>query len=275
LRPKVHGTYVLADVLRDQKLDFLALCSSLQALVGGLGQVDYCAASAVLDAYAQAQWAAGNRSVVSIDWDAWQQVGMAVNTPVPEDMRREREESLQRAILPSEGTTVFGCVLGTELPQIAVYAQPFDAIVEAARGRRRSTNPVVVAARERRPRHTRPPLANPYVAARTRMERSVCEVFEDVLGLEAVGIHDSFFDLGGHSLLAVRLMKGVNDALQTQIPVAKLYEGLTVEFLVSIAAPIGNLDSTDSGDPDVGEKRREKARQQREHQQRRRVALGR
>ena len=63
LRPKVHGTYVLADVLRHQKLDFLVLCSSLQALVGGLGQVDYCAASAVLDAYAQAQWAAGNRSV--------------------------------------------------------------------------------------------------------------------------------------------------------------------------------------------------------------------
>ena len=103
----------------------------------------------------------------------------------------------------------------------------------------------------------------------------MCEVFQDVLGLEAVGIHDSFFDLGGHSLLAMRLMKRVNDALQTQIPVAKLYEGLTVEFLVSIAAPLGDVDTVDVGDADVAEKRREKARQQREHQQRRRVALGR
>jgi acyl transferase domain-containing protein len=274
LRPKVHGTYVLADVLSDQKLDFFVLCSSLQALVGGLGQVDYCAASAVLDAYAQGQWAAGNRTVVSIDWDAWQQVGMAVNTPVPEDMRREREASLQRAILPSEGTTVFACVLEAQLPQVAVYAQPFDTIVEAARGRRRSMQPTAVAVQER-PRHPRPPLASPYVAARTSTERSVCEVFEDVLGLEAVGIHDSFFELGGHSLLAVRLMKRVNDVLQTQIPVAKLYEGLTVEFLVSLASPVADVETADVGDADAAEKRREKARLQREHQQRRRVALGR
>jgi acyl transferase domain-containing protein len=274
LRPKVHGTYVLDAVLRGHELDFFVLCSSLQVLVGGVGQIDYCAANAVLDAYAHAQWAAGNRSVVSIDWDAWQQVGMAVNTPVPEDMRREREESLQRAILPSEGTTVFGYVLGTELPQIAVYAQPFDAVVDAARGRR-PVAPPASATHEGRQRHPRPTLASPYVAPRNRMERSVCEVFEDVLGLEAVGIHDSFFDLGGHSLLAMRLMKRVNDALQTQIPVAKLYEGLTVEFLVSIAAPIGDVDTADVGDADVAEKRREKARLQREHQQRRRVALGR
>ncbi len=274
LRPKVHGTYVLDAVLRNHELDFFVLCSSLQVLVGGVGQIDYCAANAVLDAYAHAQWAAGNRSVVSIDWDAWQQVGMAVNTPVPEDMRREREESLQRAILPSEGTTVFGCVLGTELPQIAVYAQPFDAVADAARGRR-PVEPQAAATQEGRQRHPRPTLASPYVAPRNRMERRVCEVFEDVLGLEAVGIHDSFFDLGGHSLLAMRLMKRVNDALQTQIPVAKLYEGLTVDFLVSLAAPIGELETADVGDADVAEKRREKARQQREHQQRRRVALGR
>ncbi|MBO1350237.1 MAG: KR domain-containing protein [Hormoscilla sp. GUM202] len=42
------------------------------------GQVDYCAANAFLDAFAQYKTAKGTFTV-SIDWDAWQEVGMAVD----------------------------------------------------------------------------------------------------------------------------------------------------------------------------------------------------
>src|SRR5690606_33476437 len=39
-----------------------------------------------------------------------------------------------------------------------------------------------------------------YVAPRSRMERTVAEIWRQVLDLERVGVHDGFFELGGHSL---------------------------------------------------------------------------
>ena len=60
------------------RLDFLLLCSSTVALVGGPGQADYAAANAFLDAYATAH--AGDGRVISIGWDKWEQVGMAQAT---------------------------------------------------------------------------------------------------------------------------------------------------------------------------------------------------
>ncbi|WP_395793462.1 thioesterase domain-containing protein, partial [Aquimonas sp.] len=48
-----------------------------------------------------------------------------------------------------------------------------------------------------------------YVAPRTAIEEALCALWQDVLGLERVGIHDNFFDLGGHSLLLVQLYAGM------------------------------------------------------------------
>jgi phthiocerol/phenolphthiocerol synthesis type-I polyketide synthase E len=76
LAPKVDGTLVLAEVLADQDLDFLILCSSLNAILGGPGQVDYAAANAFLGAFAEAASTA-RWPVVAIDWDTWRGVGMA------------------------------------------------------------------------------------------------------------------------------------------------------------------------------------------------------
>src|SRR5262249_9666396 len=50
--PKVQGTLVLEALLRETKLDFFAVCSSLASLLGGFGQADYCAANCFLDAFA-------------------------------------------------------------------------------------------------------------------------------------------------------------------------------------------------------------------------------
>jgi phthiocerol/phenolphthiocerol synthesis type-I polyketide synthase E len=78
LAPKIRGTLALDAALAGQPLDFLLLCSSTIAVLGGLGQVDYCAANSFLDAFAQERALRGDSCVVSINWGAWQEVGMAV-----------------------------------------------------------------------------------------------------------------------------------------------------------------------------------------------------
>jgi phthiocerol/phenolphthiocerol synthesis type-I polyketide synthase E len=80
LMPKVQGTRVLEAIFQDISLDFLVLCSSLASATGGLGQVDYCAANAFMDAFAHARNGRNGTMTVSVNWDAWAKVGMAVNT---------------------------------------------------------------------------------------------------------------------------------------------------------------------------------------------------
>ncbi len=76
--PKVDGTYVLDSLLKEEHLDFFVLCSSLASELGGAGQVDYCAANAFQDSYAQFKARQNGTRVVSIGWDKWEDVGMAV-----------------------------------------------------------------------------------------------------------------------------------------------------------------------------------------------------
>jgi acyl transferase domain-containing protein/acyl carrier protein len=83
LAPKVYGTLVLNRVLQGLELDFFVLCSSLASVVGVPGQVAYCGANAFLDAFAQANAARGGPFTVSINWDAWNRVGMTAR-PLPD-----------------------------------------------------------------------------------------------------------------------------------------------------------------------------------------------
>ncbi len=76
--PKVKGTMVLDSLLDDGELDFFMLCSSLASVIGVPGQVDYCAANSFLDAYAQFRARRKGAFTVSVNWDAWAEVGMAV-----------------------------------------------------------------------------------------------------------------------------------------------------------------------------------------------------
>ncbi len=78
LRPKVHGTLILDELLSDEPPDFLVLFSSISAVLGLQGQVDYAAANAFLDAFAHRPQSTRTR-VISTNWCAWRDVGLAVS----------------------------------------------------------------------------------------------------------------------------------------------------------------------------------------------------
>lgn len=76
LRSKLVGTLVLDEIFAERDLDFIVLYSSTSAFFGLPGQIDYTAANAFLDAFAQARTEAGI-NYISINWPAWKQTGMA------------------------------------------------------------------------------------------------------------------------------------------------------------------------------------------------------
>ncbi|ELB88764.1 non-ribosomal peptide synthetase, partial [Rhodococcus wratislaviensis IFP 2016] len=68
------------------------------------------------------------------------------------------------------------------------------------------------------------------------LERTIVDIFADVLGIERIGIDDNFFDLGGNSLVATRVTARLRDALDTDIGVRALFEAPDVRSLAARVA---------------------------------------
>ncbi|MGV9763938.1 type I polyketide synthase [Micromonospora tulbaghiae] len=114
LAPKLAGTLALARVFGDLPLDFVVLCSSITAVIGGFGQVDYCAANNFLDAFARS--GTGFRApVVSQNWGGWAEVGMAVETAAPAAFRAAGRDTVTTAVTHPVLTTMVAGPDGTVL----------------------------------------------------------------------------------------------------------------------------------------------------------------
>jgi hypothetical protein len=72
-----------------------------------------------------------------------------------------------------------------------------------------------------------------YVAPGTETERTLAAIWQEVLGVTRVGIHDNFFDLGGHSLLATKGIARMNAVLHSEFPVVMFFEYPTIAEQVS------------------------------------------
>jgi thioesterase domain-containing protein/acyl carrier protein len=81
-----------------------------------------------------------------------------------------------------------------------------------------------------------------YRAPATAVEEIVAGIYARVLGLERVGVDDSFFDLGGDSLSAMRLVAAVNSSLDAELAVRTVFDAPTV---AGLAQQVGSADTAD------------------------------
>jgi acyl carrier protein len=70
-----------------------------------------------------------------------------------------------------------------------------------------------------------------YVAPRSAMERTIANIWQEVLKVEKVGVSDNFFGLGGHSLLLVRAHSKVTEALRVKLSMIEMFKYPTVNAL--------------------------------------------
>ncbi|MCX6046447.1 MAG: SDR family NAD(P)-dependent oxidoreductase, partial [Chloroflexi bacterium] len=114
---KVTGSWHLHRLTQQRPLDFFVLFSSVTALFGNLGQANYAAASAFLDAFAHYRQAQGLPGV-SINWGAWAEVGVVA------DLVRSHQRQLAAqgygAILPAQGMAALAYLLKQPAAQIGV-----------------------------------------------------------------------------------------------------------------------------------------------------------
>jgi NAD(P)-dependent dehydrogenase (short-subunit alcohol dehydrogenase family) len=233
MTPKIRGTLVLDALLKNTQLDFFLLCSSLASILGGPGQVDYCAGNTFLDAYANAATSGNAQHVVSLNWDRWQETGMAVNTHVPADMQRRRAESLEYGLLSQEGVQAFRRALGSARPQIAISTLDLQSLLQAS-----VAAPKQPGRSEPVDRHTsqhpRPPLTTAYAKAQKGVEQTIVGIWQELFGIMPIGIYDDFFELGGHSLLAIQLSSRLSEAFALDLPVRAIFDAPTAAQLARV-----------------------------------------
>jgi phthiocerol/phenolphthiocerol synthesis type-I polyketide synthase E len=239
LAPKTAGVRNLLAALLPDEADFLLLCSSLASLVPTYGQADYAAANAYLDAVAAAENARGARFTLSVNWDMWNGVGMADEAAVPEDLQAFQRTMLDGALTPAQGARAFAVLLDGA-PGQAVVARAGTTLTAdgtlAAPGRPAPAEPTGAAA-------PRPDLSTPYTAPRTETEERLAALYQQLLGLEQVGVYDDFLELGGHSLLAAQVVARLRAEFDVQVPARLFFEGgriadLAVEIEERILAEV-------------------------------------
>ncbi len=235
LRPKVEGALVLDEIFDDAELDFMVLFSSVTAILVQLGQADYAAANAFLDFFAHERSARRGRRTLAINWDAWREVGMAVTTEVPEELRGWRQESLRQGLSSEEGVEAFARILASGYPQTVVSRESFAARL-ADHTRKRALDELEEAAQER-PAHARPDLASAFTAPRNDTEETLAAIWREHLKLEEVGIDDNFFDLGGNSLMGLKLLSQIKKELGAEMTEVTLFDRPTIRSLATFLAP--------------------------------------
>ncbi|MCP4108164.1 MAG: AMP-binding protein, partial [Desulfobacteraceae bacterium] len=73
-----------------------------------------------------------------------------------------------------------------------------------------------------------------YIAPRNEAEEKLVKIWEEILILDKIGIHDNFFDLGGHSLKATRLVSRISKDLGVGISLKDIFSNPTIESIASL-----------------------------------------
>lgn len=229
LAPKLQGTRALLAALAGQPLDFMLLCSSLAAVAGGLGRIDYAAANACLDALAVAHGRTAGWPLISVGWDGWRGVGMAAGTSMPEGV----------GIAPEQGVHLFERILaGPVQPHVCVsttdletrrhadLAELLDQALPAAATTAATAGPA--------PTQARPGGMAGFVAPEGDLETGLAALWSGFLGVAPVGAEDNLFELGGDSLMAIQLLARVRQAYGVEIHPAALLRTPTVRRLAEL-----------------------------------------
>ncbi len=70
-----------------------------------------------------------------------------------------------------------------------------------------------------------------FIEAKTPMQKSLVDIWKELLGVDRIGIKDNFFDLGGHSLIVTQMISRIREEFGIELPVRKIFENPTIEFL--------------------------------------------
>ncbi|MDF1669401.1 MAG: SDR family NAD(P)-dependent oxidoreductase [Roseovarius sp.] len=129
--------------------------------------------------------------------------------------------NISQGIRPQDGAEALSRALALNMAQVTVSSLDLAGLVAQA-------DAATVRDTSEAQSFERPDLDGDYLAPRTATEQALADHWAKLLGVNPIGIEDSFFDLGGHSLIAVRLFAMIKKDWGIQFPISVLFEAPTI-----------------------------------------------
>jgi NAD(P)-dependent dehydrogenase (short-subunit alcohol dehydrogenase family)/acyl carrier protein len=245
---KVRGTYSLQRALEGRDYDFVLLFSSNVSVLGGLGSTAYAAANLFMDAFVTSAHVAGERWI-SANWDGWlSDESSALSTSLQTSID-------QYAMQPTESVEAFRrLVTTTTSEQVVVSTGHLPTRMDLWINRLTGDDT------DEPTRYPRPDLGTEYAPPENEVQKRIVTIWQELLGIDELGIHDNFFDLGGNSLIGLKVLSRLKKELGIEIPVVSLFEGPTAAALAQVIDQSENGQVSYQSSVDRGARRRERHR---------------
>ncbi|MEH2121102.1 SDR family NAD(P)-dependent oxidoreductase [Nostoc sp.] len=179
------------------------------------------------------------RTAIATFSDLWHSASDGLKKKTTTPVNTYQRQLLQRGLSPKEGVEAFSRIIGNTLCQVLVSTYDFRVQVKPDL---LDSSPNLQEATKKdnssKPTHPRPELSSAYVAPTNDIERKLANLFQEFLGIEQVGVHDSFFALGGDSLIGTVLISQLRKNFQIEVPVDSLFEAPTVGKLALVIEEI-------------------------------------
>ncbi|WP_407883155.1 SDR family NAD(P)-dependent oxidoreductase, partial [Scytonema sp. NUACC26] len=245
LRPKVIGTWVLHQLLYKQENALFIHFSSVNGFFGGMNVASYSAANSFQSAFSDYQRHNGFQSYCC-SWSMWHDTGMSQDYEFAELSRAKgyfaiapqqgiysflaalshpshdlligldgTKASVQRFIGNCDLEQKLTAYFTTQTPKFSLSklqeVQLCDRYgmlnqIDFVQLEQTSLSDTGEINREQLTGIYRDLSASEQTKPRNEIERQLVEIFEEILNVSCVGIHENFFELGGHSLLATQLI---------------------------------------------------------------------
>ena len=235
LAPKVNGTAILFDLLREIKPDFLVLFSSINSILTPYALCDYSAANSFLDAYSGFANARGGFHTLTINWPGWRESGQLADLATPHGMEGWKQEALEKAITTKDGVEAFRRALNSSLSQVIVCPENLELLLQESEAEFDATKYISQMQPEKRaPRPPEKQQRETSQLSNTTVQAALTEIWRSVFGLEDIGVHEHFADLAGHSLIAMQIISRIRSLYQIPFTFRDFFEGSTIAQISSV-----------------------------------------
>ncbi|WP_127956886.1 type I polyketide synthase [Serratia microhaemolytica] len=245
---KVEGAWCLHQAFSHSSLDFFVLFSSVASLVISMGQSNYAAANAALDALAH--WRRGQGlPALSVNWGPWGDVGMVIEL----DLLKHFYQRGFIAMTSQQGTQALGQLLSSDREQAIVLGAQWQRITD--------TSPLgipapllltVLAEEQRQQQQARHAASGETVQDFTQAYRACAsaddqqvlvvsqlkQLVSQVLRIEMAALTEdrTLTQLGMDSMMAIELKNRIERTLKVNIAIVDLLKGASIDSIAALLA---------------------------------------
>lgn len=223
---KVWGSINIVNGAQKYNPKFILLCSSMNSMIGGLGQADNTASTSFVDYFSKYCHANGIKNVFAINWGAVNQTHRREFESLVE-FRDLSEEHFKNRMRDDERFIVFEKLLkqGVKWHRVIISTIELNAVLE--NWNKVSTVTSLIKDRKityKKRTDIHKIGASEIILPRNQYEEFLCVCFSDILGIDKISTNDNFFELGGHSLSAIRLNEKIKSKFGLSLHAMSIYE---------------------------------------------------